>query len=77
MIKLSKDILEQMGDLDEMTPEQQQDIEQSFLESVRDKESPQYSSFLSGLSDDYLLSVIRMMFPSMKKQVKQNKKDDQ
>lgn len=76
MIKLSKDILEQMGDLDEMTPEQQQDIEQSFLDSVRDKESPNYSSFLSGLSDDYLLSVMRMMIPSLKMQVKQNKEDE-
>ena len=47
MLKLSKDVLEKLKYLDEMTPEQQKDMEQSFLKSIRDKESPHYSSFLS------------------------------
>lgn len=75
MFKLSKDILDKIEDLDEITPEKQQEIEQTFLESVRDKESPYYSSILSGLSDDYLLSIMRKATSSLKTQVKQNKED--
>lgn len=76
MLKLSKDVLEKLEYLDEMTPEEQQNIEQSFLESIRDKESPHYSSFLSNLSDEHLLSFMRMMLPTLKSQVKQNKEDE-
>lgn len=72
MINLSKDLLGKLEGLEEITPEQQKEIENEFLKGIRDEESPYYNSFLKGLDDEYLLGMLRMMMSTLKTQVNKN-----
>lgn len=72
MINLSQDLLNKLEGLEEVTPEQQKEIENEFLKGIRDEESPYYNSFLKGLDDEYLLGMLRMMMSSLKTQVNKN-----
>lgn len=70
MFQLSEDLLGKIKGIETMNKEQQKELEDEFLKSVRDENSPMYSKIMSNMSDEYLLGMLRVMISGLKTQVK-------
>lgn len=72
MFQLSKGLLEKIKGIETMNKKQQKELEEEFLKSIRDENSPMYSKIMSNMSDEYLLGMFRVMLSGLKTQI--NKK---
>lgn len=69
MFKLSEDLLGKIEGIETMNKEQQKELEDEFLKSIRDENSPMYSKVMSNMSDEYLLGMLRVMISGLKTQM--------
>lgn len=69
MFKLSEGLLGKIEGIETMNKEQQKELEDEFLKSIRDENSPMYSKIMSNMSDEYLLGMLRVMISGLKTQV--------
>ena len=68
MFKLSEGLLGKIEGIETMNKEQQKELEDEFLRSIRDENSPMYSKVMSNMSDEYLLGMLRVMISGLKTQ---------
>lgn len=69
MFQLSEGLLGKIKGIETMNKEQQKELEDEFLKSIRDENGPMYSKFMSNMSDEYLLGMFRMMLSGLKTQI--------
>lgn len=72
MFQLSEGLLEKIKGIETMNKKQQKELEEEFLKSIRDENSPMYSKIMNNMSDEYLLGMFRVMISGLKTQI--NKK---
>lgn len=70
MFQLSEGLLGKIKGIETMNKEQQKELEDEFLKSIRDENGPMYSKFMSNMSDEYLLGMFRMMLSGLKTQLR-------
>ena len=70
MFQLSEGLLGKIEGIETMNKEQQKELEDEFLKSIRDENGPMYSKFMDNMSDEYLLGMLRVMISGLKTQVK-------
>lgn len=69
MFQLSEGLLGKIEGIETMNKEQQKELEDEFLRSIRDEDSPMYSKIMSNMSDEYLLGMFRVMLSGLKTQI--------
>ena len=72
MFQLSEGLLGKIKGIEIMSKEEQKELEDEFLKSIRDENGPMYSKFMSNMSDEYLLGMFRIILSGLKTQL--NKK---
>ena len=72
MFQLSEGLLGKIKGIEKMSKEEQKELEDEFLKSIRDENGPMYSKIMSNMSDEYLLGMFRVMLSGLKTQI--NKK---
>lgn len=70
MFQLSEGLLGKIEGIETMNKEQQKELEDEFLKSIRDENGPMYSKIMSNMSDEYLLGMFRIMLSGLKTQMR-------